>query len=37
VRVDPTDLQEWRAGGRSGDLPGPPNPCTPCVFRPRCH
>jgi hypothetical protein len=37
VRVDPTDLQEWRAGGRNGDLPDPPNPCTTCVFRPRCH
>jgi hypothetical protein len=37
VRVDPTDLQEWRAGGRGGELPGPPNPCTPCVFRPQCH
>lgn len=37
VRLDASSLHEWRRGGRGGETPEVPNPCTPCVFRPRCH
>jgi hypothetical protein len=37
VRADPTELQDWRSGGRGSDLQGPPNRCTTCPFRPGCH